>query len=56
MNRMCENYDPMTLRLDMRVEVWLTIAVRSSNNKAPRLHQSHASVTLDTPPISANMQ
>lgn len=42
--------------LNMRVEPWLTIPVRSSNNKAPRLHQSHASVTLDTPPISVNIQ
>lgn len=34
----------------------LTIPVRSSNNNAPRLHQSQASVTLDTPPISVNKQ
>lgn len=41
---------------DLKVcgEPMLTIPVRSSNNKAPRLHQSHASVILDTPPISAN--
>lgn len=32
----------------------LTIPVRSSNSSAPRLHQSHASVALDTPPISAS--
>lgn len=41
---------------NMLVEPSLTIPVRSSNNKAPRLHQSQASVTLHTPPISADKQ
>lgn len=38
------------------VEPLLTIPVRSSNNRAPRLHQSQASVILDTPPISVHIQ
>lgn len=36
----------------MHGEAVLTIPVRSSNSNAPRLHQSHASVIRDTPPIS----
>lgn len=40
----------------MYVEALLTIPVRSSNNNAPRLHQSHASVIRDTPPISATKE
>lgn len=38
------------------MEPLLTIPVRSSNSRAPRLHQSHASVILDTPPISVHIQ
>lgn len=41
---------------NMHVEAVLTIPVRSSNNNAPRLHQSHASVIRDTPPISATKE
>lgn len=55
--RHSEKYDPMlTGGLNMNVENPHTIPVRSSNNKAPRLHQSHASVILDTPPISVDTQ
>lgn len=42
--------------LNIHIQPLLTIPVRSSNNKAPRLHQSQASVILDTPPISVHIQ
>ena len=40
----------------MEKRVLFTIPVRSSISNAPRLHQSQASVILDTPPISVGQQ
>lgn len=41
---------------DYSIQMLFTIPVRSSNSNAPRLHQSQASVILDTPPISIGQQ